>query len=230
MVVDDDIEMRTLLCQCLREYDFIPHEATTGDDMRRALADQVFDLVVLDLALTDGDGLRLCREIRSASEAPLIVLTSRGEPIERIAGQDPSADDYIVKPFEPREFVARIGTTLRRGARRLHGRSESYQETRFGRWRLSRSARHLIAEDGTIVMLSNAEFRVLAALLDAAGSVLTAEQLGEALRETPDNRSTSNLEQQIALLRQKLGEDAQYPPLLVKVQDKGFMINTDIGG
>lgn len=226
LVVDDDIEMSALLCQCLTDNGFIPHKTKPGLQTYCALELSSYDLIILDLALVDGDGRVPCEEIRGLSDAPLIVLTSRGAPLESSSEHGRGADDYIVKPFEPRDFTARIETVLRRARRGRTAHRGVYEETRFGPWRLSHGAHHLIAGDGTIVSLSNAEFRLLAALLDAPDSMLTHSQLSIVLADAPSGKSRASLEEQIALLRAKLGEDVGRPRLLVSAGVEGFMIKT----
>ena len=156
LVVDDDSQIRSLLCDCLADFGMTTAQAGSGAEMHHALGEGGFDLVVLDLMLPDDDGLNLCREIRATSEIPLIILTARGEMTDRIVGLELGADDYIVKPFEPRELVARIETILRR-VRANAGPDAGAGESRFAGWRLPQIGRHLIAADNTVIPLSNAE-------------------------------------------------------------------------
>ena len=159
LVVDDDREIRNLLSDHLEQHGFRTVKAADGRAMKAALEAGPVDLVVLDLNLPDEDGLSLCRGIRAASKTPVIILTARGDPIDRIVGLEMGADDYMAKPFEPRELVARIRTVLRRTggeATAVEGRHAD-----FSGWSLDIAARALTAPDGRLAPLSGADFDLL---------------------------------------------------------------------
>ncbi|ALX12428.1 two-component system response regulator [Burkholderia cepacia JBK9] len=227
LVVDDDSQIRSLLCDCLADFGMTTAQAGTGAEMHLALGEGGFDLVVLDLMLPDDDGLNLCREIRATSEIPLIILTARGEMTDRIVGLELGADDYIVKPFEPRELVARIQTILRRVRAQTQGRTRAQEESRFAGWRLHQIGRHLIAADNTVIPLSNAEFRLLNAFLAAPGRVLSREYLMDTARGKSIDTFDRSIDVQISRLRQKLREDIKEPRLIRTIRGEGYML--DVG-
>ena len=157
LVVDDDREIRNLLAEYLDENGFRTMTAADGLSMWRELHEGRVDLVVLDLTLPGEDGLTLCRTLRARSSLPVIMLTARGAPLDRILGLEMGADDYLTKPFEPRELVARIRNVLRR-TQALPPNLQPQEAKRmvFAGWSLDLIARHLISPKGTAVMLSGA--------------------------------------------------------------------------
>jgi two-component system OmpR family response regulator len=223
LVVDDDAEIRNLLCGCLKGFGMRADEASCGSDMRDAMAKVEYDLIVLDLMLPDEDGLVLCRRIRKTSDVPVIILTARGEAMERIVGLEVGADDYVVKPFEPRELVARIQAILRRVRRETPG---TPGQISFGQWRLNMTARHLIAEDGTVVVLSNAEFRLLNAFLAAPGRVLSRDYLMDASMGKSADLYDRGIDVLISRLRQRLGDDVKVPKLIRTIRGEGYMFDS----
>ncbi|MDP9108828.1 MAG: response regulator, partial [Pseudomonadota bacterium] len=173
LVVDDDREIRTLLADYLDGNGFRTFTASNGVEMRKLLDSTRIDLVVLDLTLPGEDGLTLCRTLRANSSLPVIMLTARGEPLDRILGLEMGADDYLAKPFEPRELFARIRSVLRRtNALPPNMMSSEAHTMLFDRWRLDLMARHLVTTDGTVVALSGAEFRMLKVFLEHPNRVL----------------------------------------------------------
>ena len=225
LVVDDDAQIRSLLCQCLAGFGMTCTQAASGEEMHAVLEHNDIDIIVLDLMLPDSDGLTLCRELRSASEIPIIMLTARGEMTDRIVGLELGADDYVVKPFEPRELVARIQTILRRTRAQARSAPEPKDERRFAGWRLSLIGRHLIAPDNTVIALSNAEFRLLNAFLSAPGRVLSREYLMDTARGKSIDAFDRSIDVQISRLRQKLREDTKEPRLLRTIRGEGYMLD-----
>jgi two-component system OmpR family response regulator len=223
LVVDDDREIRTLLAEHLGGAGYRVSVAADGVEMRRVLDRQAIDLIVLDLNLPREDGLTLCRNLRSHSQVPVIMLTARGEAIDRILGLEMGADDYLAKPFEPRELVARIRSVLRR-AHALPKNLEPLEarRARFGDWTVDFEQRTLLDAAGRMTMLSGAEFRLLKILIDHAGRVLSREQMlalgavahGEALDRAIDL--------QISRLRQKFG--AEGADLIRTVRNQGYVL------
>src|ERR1051325_3502725 len=162
LVVDDDVDIRTLLAEALSKAGYAVSTAGDGAEMRRVLEREHVDLVVLDLNLPREDGLTLCRDLRARSSTPVIMLTARGEPIDRIVGLEMGADDYLGKPFEPRELLARIRNVLRR-TEALPANLEplAIRRARFSQWVFDLEHRHLVDPGGRVVVLSGAEFRLL---------------------------------------------------------------------
>jgi len=227
LVVDDDREIRVLLAEHLEQHGFQVLKAADGKAMRTVLASGPVDLVVLDLNLPGEDGLTLCRQLRATSSTPVIMLTARGDPIDRIVGLEMGADDYLAKPFEPRELVARIRSVLRRAAalppRLQH---DGARHADFAGWSLDRDARALQASDGRLVMLSSAEFDLLDALVGHAGKPLSREQL-RALSVVTDADDRA-IDLRVSRLRLKLGDDARSPTLIKTVRSLGYMLAASV--
>ncbi len=183
LIVDDDPQIISFLSRYLEKQDFVPVCATTGQEMRSILARENIDLCVLDVGLPDADGFELTREIRKTSSMPIIVLSVRNESFDRIYGLEFGADDYVTKPFEPRELVARIRSILRRVANEKASRSTSIDVYEFGSWVMDIGARTLKnSKDGIDAGLTSMEFDLLRALLDHPKTVLSRDQLLDYVR------------------------------------------------
>src|SRR5215467_3194644 len=183
LIVDDDREIRTLLSQYLEKHDFRTSAVGDGKEMRRIMERSRVDLVVLDLMLPGEDGLSICRELRTRSQVPIIMLTARGEDVDRIVGLELGADDYLPKPFNPRELLGRIRAVLRRAAHAPRDPSpETVRGFTFSNWKLDTTKRMLTDAEGRETALSGAEYRLLAMLLAASNRVLSRVQLTELLR------------------------------------------------
>ena len=229
LIVDDDREIRGLLAQYLEKHDFRTTAVADGKDMRRVLDRTHIDLLVLDLMLPGEDGLALCRELRSRSQLPIIMLTARGEDVDRIVGLELSADDYVAKPFNPRELLGRIKAVLRRSAHAPRDPSpESVRGFAFGGWRLDTVTRTLTNSTGREVALSGAEYRLLAVLLGAGNRVLTRAQLTELLRGRDADPFDRSIDVRVSRLRQILGDDARAPQIIKTVYGEGYVIGISV--
>jgi two-component system OmpR family response regulator len=229
LVVDDDRDIRTLLAEYLDANGFHTLAAPDGAGMRKLLDTHKIDLIVLDLTLPGEDGLTLCRDLRSRSRLPVIMLTARGAPLDRIVGLEMGADDYLAKPFEPRELLARIRSVLRR-VQALPPNLEAPEEgvMRFAGWTFDLTARHLVNPHGVVIALSGAEFRLLKCFLEHANRVLSREQLlslTNGREADPFNRS---MDLQVSRLRQKLGDDARAPRLIKTVRNEGYLLAASV--
>ncbi|MEZ5447203.1 MAG: response regulator [Gammaproteobacteria bacterium] len=229
LIVDDDREIRTLLAEYLDGNGFRTLTAADGAAMRRSLETARVDLVVLDLTLPGEDGLTLCRDLRAQSNLPVIMLTARGSPVDRILGLEMGADDYIAKPFEPRELLARIRSVLRR-TRALPPNLEAPEakRMRFGGWTLELDTRQLVSPDAVVVALSGAEFRLLKVFLDHPNRVLSRDQLLNLTRgreAEPFDRSVDLL---VSRVRQKLDEDARSPRIIKTVRSEGYVLSLPV--
>lgn len=229
LLVDDDREIRTLLSQYLEKHDFRTTSAADGKEMRRALERSHIDLIVLDLMLPGEDGLSLCRELRSRSQVPVIMLTARGEDVDRIVGFEIGADDYVAKPFNPRELLGRIRAVLRRAAHAPRDPSpDTVRSFIFSGWRLDTTTRTLVDAAGREVSLSGAEYRLLAVLLGASNRVLTRAQLTELMRGREADPFDRSIDVRVSRLRQILGDDARAPQIIKTVYGEGYVVGVQV--
>jgi len=189
------------------------------------MQDHQFELVVLDLNLPGDDGLTLCRTLRSKSSLPVIMLTARGEPLDRILGLEMGADDYLPKPFEPRELLARIRSVLRRTQSTQYGQdNDSIQKLKFAGWTLDLTARHLISPDDMVISLSGAEYRMLNIFLEHPNRILNRDQLLNMTHGRDADPFDRSIDIQISRLRQKLREDARSPQIIKTVRNGGYVL------
>jgi two-component system, OmpR family, response regulator len=228
LVVDDDREIRTLLSEYLTSSGFRTVEAADGTAMWKALDATRIDLIVLDLMMPGEDGLQLCRTLRARSNVPVIMLTARGQPIDRIVGLEMGADDYVAKPFEPRELLARIRSVLRRTEALPPNLASEATRMQFAGWTLDLTARHLINPQGVIVVLSGAEFRLLKVFLEHAKRVLSRDQLLNLTQGRDADPFERSIDLQVSRVRQKLGEDAREPQLIKTVRNEGYVLTADV--
>lgn len=227
LIVDDDRDISTLLAEYLEKNGYKALTAGDGKAMWKVLDESRIDLIVLDLNLPGDDGLTLCRNLRARSNIPIVMLTARGEPVDRILGLEMGADDYLPKPFEPRELFARIRSVLRRTQALPPGMQASEpQQIRFAGWTMDYTARHLINPEGVVVALSGAEFRLLKIFLDHANRVLSRDQLLNLTHGRDADPFDRSIDLQISRLRQKLGEDARSPQIIKTVRNEGYVLAT----
>jgi two-component system OmpR family response regulator len=229
VIVDDDREIRTLLSQYLEKHDFRTTAVADGKEMRRVMERSRVDLVVLDLMLPGEDGLSICRELRTRSQVPIIMLTARGEDVDRIVGLELGADDYLPKPFNPRELLGRIRAVLRRAAHAPRDPSpETVRSFSFSHWKLDTTTRTLTDVEGKDVPLSGAEYRLLAVLLSAANRVLSRAQLTELLRGREADPFDRSIDVRVSRLRQILGDDARAPQIIKTVYGEGYVVGVPV--
>ncbi|HUN90696.1 MAG TPA: response regulator [Burkholderiaceae bacterium] len=237
LVVDDDRDIRELLAGYLVRQGMQVETAADGEGLWRGLDGAAIDIVVLDLNLPGADGLALCRELRARGHAvPVIMLTARGDPIDRVVGLEIGADDYMAKPFEPRELVARIRTVLRRA--RIATASEDRPRARpepprgrrlqFAGWKLDIPARELVSPDGSVVVLTSGEFGLLRVLVENAGRVLSRDQLLNHTQGRDASPFDRSIDLHVSRLRAKLRDDARVPSLLKTVRNEGYVLVADV--
>jgi two-component system OmpR family response regulator len=225
LIVDDDAEIRQLLAQYLHDNGYRVTAASDGKAMRAALAAGQPDLIILDVMLPGEDGVSLCRAVRARSEVPIIMLTARGDDTDRIVGLEVGADDYMPKPFNPRELLARIKSVLRRSkAMPPNLRRDEVRWLRFAGWQLDAVTRNLTAPDGVVVPLGATEFKLLRVLLEHPGRVLTRDQLIELMLSRDAGPFDRALDVQISRLRQRLREDAREPAIIKTVRGQGYVL------
>lgn len=229
LVVDDDRDIRTLLSDYLQKNGYRVTAVAEGKAMRRAIEQAHVDLIVLDLMLPGEDGLKLCRDLRTRSQIPVLMLTALGEEIDRVLGLEVGADDYLPKPFSPRELVGRIKAILRRTAH-MPRDPDLRQATgyKFGDWQLDNTTRTLSHSDGTQTALSGAEFRLLSVLLSHATRVLSRPQLMELLRGRDIDPFDRSIDVRISRLRQTLRDDARSPRIIKTIYGEGYVIGVPV--
>jgi len=222
LIVDDDAEIRTLLSDYLARNGLRATAVADGRAMRAALDAGRFDLVVLDVMLPGVDGLALCRELRARTNLPVIMLTARGEETDRIVGLEMGADDYLPKPFNPRELLARIKAVLRRAHAAPQATANEASRLRFAGWTLDLARRQLLSPAGVVVALSGGEFRLLKVLLEHPNRVLSRDQLLDLTRGREALPFDRSIDVQIGRLRRRLGDDAG--ALIQTVRGEGYVL------
>jgi two-component system OmpR family response regulator len=229
LIVDDDKEICALLCSYLADFGIEARGVHDGAAMRRAITEQAPDVIILDLMLPGEDGLTLCRQLRANGNVPVIMLTARGEPADRVVGLELGADDYVVKPFDPRELVARVHTVLRRarGDAGLGSGGES-ERISFEGWTLDVGTRQLTTPRQVVVPLSNAEFRLLWTFIERPRRVLNRDQLMDAARGTSSTAYDRSIDLLVSRLRQKLDDDPRDPKLLKTIRGEGYLFDARI--
>lgn len=229
LIVDDDDEITELLGDYLARFDFVTHAACDGSSMWTELQRHPVDLVVLDVMLPGVDGLQLSREIRQNSSIPIILLTARCTMVDRVIGLENGADDYVSKPFEPRELVARIHTVLRRSMSPAHGGVDLLRSDviHFDGWVLHRDDRTLVSPAGLAVALSNAEFRLLSTFLQTPRRLFSRDQLMEQARGRAMDVFERSIDLLVSRLRQKLVVDPQAPSMIKTVRGAGYLFNVE---
>ncbi len=231
LVVDDHREIRDAIARFMGEHGFRVTTAPDGHHMRKALDKSRIDLIVLDLMLPGEDGLTLCRELRAISNIPVVMLTAMGEETDRIVGLEMGADDYIAKPFSPRELLARVRAVLRR-AQSLpeHGRLADGPVVRFAGWTFNIARRELETADSTVVSLSTGEFNLLHVFVRHPGRVLTRDQLLDLTQGREAAPFDRSIDTQVSRLRRKIEEDPKDPKLIKTVWGGGYVFTPAVSG
>ena len=233
LVVDDDQRVRDMLCRYLEQEGFSVTGVEDGVAMRRHLSDNPVDLVLLDLVMPGEDGLSLSREIRAESDLPIIMLTGKGEPIDRVVGLEVGADDYITKPFHLREVLARVRSVLRRSASRPVTESESNsgddsERVQFVGWRFDMVRRELRNPDGSPVPLTTGEFNLLSALIKRPNRPLDRDQIMDLVKGQDWQPFDRSIDTQIGRLRKKLEADPKDPQLIKTVRGVGYVFTPKV--
>lgn len=227
LMVDDDAQIRQLLSDYLSGFGMSVVAVADGKAMAEALKKSTFDLVILDLMLPGEDGLSLCRSLRAESDIPILMLTARGEAMDRVVGLELGADDYIVKPFEPRELVARIQTILRR-TRGNRENPKDRNEAEFMGWRLNYVMHHLVSPQELVIPLSNAEFRLLAVFIEHPNRILSREFLLDSARGRDMDLFDRSIDILVSRVRQKLNDDSRTPALIKTIRGEGYLFEAKV--
>jgi two-component system OmpR family response regulator len=224
LVVDDDLEIRSLLRDYLQKNGYRVTAVGDGKGMWAAIDDARPDLIVLDLMLPGEDGLTLCRDVRARSQIPIIMLTARGEETDRIVGLEMGADDYVAKPFSPRELLARIKSVMRR-TRALPDnlQPDAARSIRFAGWMLDVATRNLVSPAGVVVALSGTEYKLLRIFLAHPDRVLNRDQLIDLMLSRDASPFDRSIDVQVSRLRHRLEEDAKEPAIIKTVRGEGYV-------
>jgi two-component system, OmpR family, response regulator len=229
LIVDDDAEIRSLLGRYLEKNGLRSTAVGDGRAMWRALDGGAFDLVVLDLMLPGDDGLTLCRQLRAKSEIPVLMLTARGDETDRIIGLEMGADDYLSKPFSPRELLARIKVVLRR-TRSLPPNLQPVDGGRlgFGGWVLDTEQRQLVSPEGVVTPIGGAEYKLLQVFVTHPNRVLSRDQLLDLSQGREADPLDRAIDVQVSRLRQRLGDDPRSPALIKTVRGEGYVLSATV--
>jgi two-component system OmpR family response regulator len=232
LIVDDDADIRDVVTHEVRQQGWAGLEAGSEADLVAVLREQTPDIILLDIRLPDQDGLTIARRLRATSVIPIIMLTGMGSDIDRIVGLEIGADDYVVKPFNPRELVARIKAVLRRTSRKPMGTAPSeslaHDCRRFAGWLLDRTARVLTDPSGNPVSLTNAEYLLLEALVDAPHRVLSREHLLDRTHSYDADVFDRTIDVLILRLRRKMEHNPQAPKLIRTERGAGYVFGVDV--
>jgi two-component system OmpR family response regulator len=225
LIVDDDPLIRELLESYLAQEGYQVRCASTAEQAEACLAESPVDLVMLDIRLPGKDGLTLTRELRVRSEVGIILITGRNDEVDRIVGLECGADDYVIKPLNPRELVSRAKNLVRRvrHAQQPAAAPASAQLKRFAGWMLDSDRRRLIDQEGSETLLTHGEFQLLSVFLRNAGHTLSRDQLMDQIRNRewlPNDRSIDVL---VGRLRRKLRDDPAEPQLIITIHGAGYL-------
>ncbi|WP_028536229.1 response regulator [Paludibacterium yongneupense] len=227
LVVDDDPELRSLLQSYLGHQGYEVETACDGVEMKLRMQERMPDMLILDLMLPGEDGLTLCRNLRANSRLPILMLTARGDDMDRIIGLEMGADDYLPKPFNPRELLARIKSILRR-AQDQDPYGEPARSLTFSGWTIDLAAHHLVGGDGVVIALSSGEFKLLRLLAETPNCVFSRDQLMDALAGRDATPFDRTIDVMISRLRRRLGDDARDPELIKTVRSEGYMLAANV--
>ena len=217
LLVEDDARLAAMVSDYLGEAGFRMSATASGAEAERLLKGDDFDAAILDLMLPDMDGLDLCRRIRAQSTIPLLMLTARGDPLDRVVGLELGADDYLPKPFEPRELLARLRAILRRGAG-----ARPTDVLRFGRMEIDRGAR-VVRLDGEPRALTGFQFTLLVAMAERAGRVLSRETLLDLTRGASLEEFDRSIDVHVSRLRAVLEDDPKKPRRILTLRGAGYV-------
>lgn len=229
LLVDDDKEIRELLSQYLTKQGYKVSTLATGEYLLETVQEKAIQLVILDVMLPKKDGLELCRELRAHSQVPIIMLTARGEDTDKIVGLEMGADDYLPKPFNPRELLARIKAVLKRTRRGYEQQSlEDEDYLMFDHWVLDKAVMQLIAPDASIRSLSGAEFRLLEVFLNYPNRVLSRDFILNHIKGRDAHPFDRSIDVQISRLRQRLSHPQGDHEIIKTIRGEGYMLTVKV--
>ena len=228
LIVDDDREIRDLTGRYLRKHGFRVESAADAKAMDRLLRDGRFDLIVLDLMLPGEDGLSICRRLRASTRIPILMLTAVAEDTDRIIGLEIGADDYLTKPFNPRELLARIRAVLRRAEGAGSAADPVEGVLTFSGWRLDPARRELRDPQGVLVELTAGEFGLLMALVERPRRVLSRDRLLDLTRGRDAQPFDRSIDVQVSRLRRKIEPDPKNPDMIKTVRSGGYIFTLPV--
>ncbi|MCD8547648.1 MAG: response regulator [Aeromonadaceae bacterium] len=228
LVVDDHADIRDLLKRFLETHGFRVTCARDGREMKRQLETGNYQLMVLDLMLPGEDGLSLCRSIRATSNLPIVMLTAMGEEMDKIIGLEMGADDYLAKPFNPRELLTRIRAVLRRSQGQELAEPQSAHRLHFAHWTLDQARRELVDENGVTISLSTAEFDLLKVFVERPQRVLSRDQLLDLARGREAQAFDRAIDTLVSRLRRKLERDPKNPELIKTIWGGGYLFAAEV--
>lgn len=229
LLVEDDSEINQLITQYLEKHDMDVVAVSNSEAMDQALASRAFDLLLLDLNLPGEDGFSICRRVRAQQSLPIIIVTAKAEDVDKILGLEMGADDYVVKPFNSRELLARIRAVLRRAeAQSRVGASLPRQTYHFTGWRMELLSREVVSPRGIKVAMTGAEFDLLHALCENPNRVLTRDQLINLTHGPTSGPFERSVDVLISRLRQKLEKDPKNPAIILTVRSEGYMFAASV--
>jgi two-component system OmpR family response regulator len=229
LIVDDDQDIRELLESYLQKNGYRVLTLEDGSQVSECLqAGSAIDLIVLDVMMPGEDGFSVCRRVRAESDIPIIMLTASAEETDRIVGLEMGADDYVAKPFNPRELLARIKAVLRRSAPSVQAASAKGRFLCFASWRLDTVNRDLIDPTGVVMPLSGADYSLLLLFLQHPNQVLSRDDLLGLTRGREASPFDRSIDVQLSRLRQRLGEDAKDPRIIKTVRGAGYVLAAEV--
>src|SRR5438132_5558819 len=231
LAIDDDADMRQLIADYLGQNDLRVTTVATGADMEKALAERAIDVVVLDLRLAGEDGMQLAKKLRETTQIPIIIVSGRKDEADRVMGLEIGADDYVIKPFSPRELLARVRAVLRRyrsASEAPPARNETRRAYRFAEWELNLRTRRLLRAGGARVELTNGEFSLLEAFCAAPQRVLSREQLLDLSRLHNAEVYDRSIDVQILRLRRKIETDPTQPEYIKTERGAGYVFDAPV--
>lgn len=228
LLVDDDRDIRSSLAEYLRRRGFRTSVAANSKDADQVLATASPDLIVLDIMMPGEDGLTVCKRLQESRQIPIILLTALTDSADRIVGLELGADDYVTKPFDPRELVARVRSVLRRSQMLPRRQRQAKGLVRFARWRFDFAHKELLGDDDVAVRLSSGEHLLLVSLIEHAGVALTRDQLLDLTRGREAQVFDRSIDNQISRLRRKVEIDPRNPRIIVTQWGGGYLFAAEV--
>lgn len=228
LIVDDEKDIREPLANYLCNHGFRISTACEGKEADAIFATASLDLIILDIMMPGEDGLSICRRVQEKHQIPIILLTALGEDTDRIVGLEVGADDYLTKPFNPRELLARIKSVIRRSQMLPKRKKQQRGLVKFGKWQMDLSQKELIRSDDVVIRLSSGEHMLLVSFIEHAGVTLSREQLLDLTKGRESQLFDRSIDNQISRLRQKLESDPKIPKYIQTKWGGGYVFSAEL--